>query len=657
MKVKSITFSKLSSYKGEVYLNFNGLNFVLLEGETGSGKSTIFDTISWILFDETIRGIKKSDWLNSSCNSGFGKLVLQDNNNEYTIFRERSKDGKVNLDILQNGISIKKESILETQKELEEKVLKCNFDLFRNSVMFGQNDVLVFTHGTDKERKDIIGKLLGFDEIDRCLSVCRNKMSLLQEEIDMKEKELISKEDYLSTFPDNLTEILIKKKEELNNKKKLKENIEIEVSELRNKLDAYQYKAEKNSLIKRIELKKLRLNSLIEDIAKLGSSSDSLKEEINKNRQILDKKRENYNFFLLEQQQIKRKMDSLLEKVKKIESLSEVCPYCLQIIPEEKKKVVLSELNKEFNLEKEKFDNLTEKIKTLNEEIVFLSSGITDLELKMNKISVMEITKNVLEEELNSLIKDCVEKYNNIEYEVIKNDEMDEINQSIQNKEKLLSEINDICFNLNKEIGIFEEKISQFKGITKEIEILKTNLNEKKNILNHLKYLEHLLSNKGIRNEILDLVIPFINNEVNSYLNDIFPLVQVNFLTSIKGKTVDVKKELTLEITDLLTKNSRTFKYWSGGEKMLISLAIRLALWKMIYQFSEKKFEILFLDEIFSCLDENYRDNVFNFLQKKQKEWNVPIIIIEHLPEIKEKFEQRIYVSKDENSGSVLVIQ
>ena len=52
--------------------------------------------------------------------------------------------------------------------EAIDEVVSMDYDVFVNSVMFGQNDAGKFLKGTDKIRKEMIIKLLHLENIDPC---------------------------------------------------------------------------------------------------------------------------------------------------------------------------------------------------------------------------------------------------------------------------------------------------------------------------------------------------------------------------------------------------------------------------------------------------------------------------------------------------------
>jgi len=656
MKIKNLTFCGLGSYIDKTSLDVAGNGLVLIEGENGSGKSSIFDIICWILFDETIRGVKKGDWINTFCSSGYGKLVLIDEDKEYKIFRERSKDGKVCLKVSVNGKDISGETIQETQKKLEEDVLKYSFDLFRNTVMFGQNDLLVFTYGTDRQRKDLIGQLLGFNEIDKCLATCRGKYILLHKEVELLENELKDKKNFLeSQSIEDLVLSLEKKKKDLEEFGSLKEGLIEEVGNFEKRLRQIEKEIEKNTLIEKIKSRKNDLSKIKEGIL-IEGDIDVLTKELDGYKNGLEGYNSEYNVIVSKKTYLTEKNNELSRKIKDIELLQDKCPYCLQDVDKDKKSVIVSKLESELAFVNEELVKLNKKENELQQKIRDLKSLISQLDLKIKNLLMLDTQRKFIEKEITLLENECISKYGSITPTVVDTGEKEVLEKKITSNKDELSKLDVIISNLSKEIGVLEEKINQFKHLAEEIKLKEQEALLKRKILKHLEYLEFLLSNKGVRNNILDLVIPFLNKEVNLYLQDIFPTISVSFSTTVKGKTVEEKRELGLVITDLLSSNSREFRYWSGGEKMLISLAIRLALWKMVYQFSEKRFEVLFLDEIFGCLDDEYKERVFDFLQKKQKEWNIPIFVVEHITDIKERFNRRIRVVKDDK-GSHLYIE
>jgi len=330
------------------------------------------------------------------------------------------------------------------------------------------------------------------------------------------------------------------------------------------------------------------------------------------------------------------------------------CPTCLQDIDEIKKAELVKDLQSKIEDSEKQIDSSGLVLAALVTNILKYSKDIKELFDLQVKHSKLLQSKKEYEEFIERLIKERdslsaiipiivgdevqTEELLKIQLRKIKN-EREEINLQIS--------------SLSREIGGYEEKLKTKKALEEEIIVNKKEIKDNYFILQHLSFLEELLSLKGVKNRILEHVIPFMQQETNNYLSVLLPNVALDIATIKQGKTT-LRQELTFNVKDLSSNIVRDFKGWSGGEKKLIALALRLGLWKMGFYYSKRKFEVLFLDEVFGALDEANRENTLTFLKTLQNQLNLPVIVVDHIQELKEEFSQIINFM-DSSKGCCIV--
>jgi len=658
MRIKSLSFSGLGGYRDKVEIDFTNIGLLLLDGKTGSGKSSILDTISWILFDNTLRGIKKSDWLNTYCKTGIGTLALIDDNKEIMIERKRMDNGNCFLSILEDGKDISERTVIETQDKIEKQILGFSFEVFRNSIMFGQNDLLVLTYGTDKDRKQIIGEILGFQEIDICLDKSRENFRVFKEEIDSLSMLLIDKEERLKGFEGITIDIINNKKSELDTLGKKKEEICINLESLKKLYNSYNQYNRLKELDAILTEKNTSLFVLKSEISKINI--EEINNKINYLQSQLTEFQEKEIFLRSNQEKLKNDCTNIVKKMNNIMSLEGICPTCYRPLDDLQK----SQIYESLNLEKDNIEfSLNEAIASriaCKESMEEISSELERILLQRETYESILQKYQVLDKEVTILTgeKQRLETFfssQGIDLSKIDQLNKDELEKEVGNKQLELNRLESSIKQLYVEIPLLESKLQEKSKLEEEIQLEREKIKEKVLLSKHLQFLIDQFSLKGVRNKILDEVIPFINQEVNNYLSELFPFVKVFLSTEVQGKTV-LKQELTFNVEDIYTGNIRDFRSWSGGEKMLLCLALRLALWRVLYCFREKRLEALFLDEVFGCLDEEYKEKVLQFLKNLQKELDIPIIVVEHLPDIKESFEQIISVEKTEKGSTISLL-
>jgi len=660
MKLTHLTFKGLGGYQGQVDLDLTSFELTLIRGVNGAGKSAILDTISWILFDETARSVKKFDWVNEMVKEGGGKIRLEDGARIYEIERKRDRTGKVFLrfDSQENGDrkDISAKTIQETQQLIEQK-LGFTYRVFRNSVMFGQGDLLDLALGTDKEKKEIIGDVLGFKEIDLCLSEVRKRMATLKEhefrvqtsfDVQSREFEMLSKISVseISLFRQK-QETLEKKVSALQGEeKKVSESLEqlLEQSKTKDQIKVLEESVslepalkEKFTLLREQEKKSAGLQN---QIAALNREREGMRDELQKHT--------------FQEDSLLKEVSNLERKNKAFLSIKGPCPTCHQTLSETKRKEVSQEFLVEIDKDKGELKKIGE-IKSLLQKT--LEGAVEELKVIEGNWSSIVITLKslpVIEKDLAE-VRESKKQLEELRKRVVP----PEVSTGIEGIQQRLTSLQEQIKSLladrvevTVKLSSLQESLQRKRKIGLELSELEKELSEISSDLKHLSFLENLFSLKGVRNKILENVIPFMEREVNSYLSMLFPGVSLTFSTERQGKTV-MRSEFTLNLKDLDTGVVRDFRAWSGGEKMLVSLALRFMLWKVSHLFSKNHLEVLFLDEIFGCLDESYREKVLEFLREQQRELQVPIFVVEHIPDVQEEFVQVLNIKKTEN-GSVV---
>ena len=157
----------LSFGDSEIVLNDNG--YTLVKGENnniddlatsnGSGKSSIWEAIAWVLTGDTIRGTKNV--VNMHTNEGtYVELEFDIDNNNYKIVR--SKDHKVfktNLKIYINGEDKSGKGIRDSEKLLSEYLPDLTSSLIGSVIILGQGLPQRFSNNTPSGRKEVLEKL------------------------------------------------------------------------------------------------------------------------------------------------------------------------------------------------------------------------------------------------------------------------------------------------------------------------------------------------------------------------------------------------------------------------------------------------------------------------------------------------------------------
>jgi len=294
---------------------------------------------------------------------------------------------------------------------------------------------------------------------------------------------------------------------------------------------------------------------------------------------------------------------STITKEHKFFTDNTVCPTCTQSIEES------------FRLNK--IDDVQTKAKELKE-------GFKDLE---NSIK----TEKDRERHFTKLTKEITK----LNHDISQNNTRISLNQrQIRDLENEVQTITEQFKNRNTE----HEKLTEFKtNLQKTIE----NLSFRKEEMINYDFAYSLLKDDGVKTKIIKKYLPFINQQVNRYLQKMD--FYINF-TLDESFSETVKSPIHEDFS---------YASFSEGEKMRIDLAL-LFTWREVARVKNSvNTNLLIMDEVFdSSLDGFGTEEFLKIIRYIIKDAN--IFIISHKSELNDKFESVITFDKIKGFSSIV---
>lgn len=207
------------------------------------------------------------------------------------------------------------------------------------------------------------------------------------------------------------------------------------------------------------------------------------------------------------------------------------------------------------------------------------------------------------------------------------------------------------------ELDLFrvQAKIEQAEKSAKETEERKKKLLSLQDELATALLLVDACSKKsGVPAFIIENAVPEIEDAANGMLDRMTDgKLELRFSMQEDSKTKKTVQE-TLRIKVSYYGEERGYETFSGAEKFIIDLSIRIALSKFLAHRAGTNMQLFVLDEGVSCADESNRDEIMDAIKSISGEFK-KILFVTHITELKDVFGQRIVVTKDSRGSHIRV--
>jgi len=227
VKPQRLIISAFGSYAGKTEIDFSEeqQGIFLITGDTGAGKTTIFDAITFALYGQTSGGERSGNMMRSQyakasaetyvelafCYNGESYIVRR--NPEYQL-EKTLKNGTVKLQKIASSVeltlsdgSVFPEKKAATDAKIE-AILGLTVEQFTQMVMIAQGDFLKLLYTKSDERKKIFSKLFQTDKYWRIQERLKYRSMQLDEQIE-ENKRAFSQEQARIIVPEELRQELL----------------------------------------------------------------------------------------------------------------------------------------------------------------------------------------------------------------------------------------------------------------------------------------------------------------------------------------------------------------------------------------------------------------------------------------------------------------
>ena len=157
---------------------------------------------------------------------------------------------------------------------------------------------------------------------------------------------------------------------------------------------------------------------------------------------------------------------------------------------------------------------------------------------------------------------------------------------------------------------------------------------------------------RGIQAMLIETALPQVEEEANALLGRMTDnRMHVKLETQRQRRSGRGEPIETLEIRISDELGPRSYELFSGGEAFRINLALRIALSKVLAHRKGAPLPTLFIDEGFGTQDAPGRERILDVINAIERDFE-KIIVITHLQDLKDAFQARIEVQKNEDGST-----
>lgn len=278
MKPLKLTMSAFGSYAGKNVIDFTGQQqgIFLITGDTGAGKTTIFDAITYALYNQTSGGERNGNMMRSQYarpeTETYVELEFLYRGQTYCVRRNPDykitktlKNGKIREQKVPHSVelTLPDGTVFPEKKNATDakiiEILGLTADQFSQIVMIAQGDFLKLLYTKSDERKMIFSKLFRTDIYWKIQENLRRKSMEMDERIQENDRAFEQEKSRIIPLPESeelpLDELVERLRERLKDALKEQNLRRANVEELNKKITKYE---EINKLF--VSLEKIRQN-------------------------------------------------------------------------------------------------------------------------------------------------------------------------------------------------------------------------------------------------------------------------------------------------------------------------------------------------------------------------------------------------------------
>ena len=371
VEFKKLSFCNIMSYGASgAEIDFQaGLNTI--KAANGSGKSSILDALTFVLFGKPYRDIKLSELVNTSNGKGL-EVTCEFKIGTDTYMIRRGLKPAV-FEIYKNGKEMDMLSTKKLNQDEIDKLLGINLRLFKNIVAVAVTNNRPFLSLPIGDKRALIENIFNIDVLGSMRKDVKKRKTVNNTELDLKTTErrgVVNSIEDNESYIENMRRYIASFNEVKDaNLKTIRENID-------------KYRKEIDRRTKNLAIAESKIKELTEEMGAIPDRSvgESLNLEIGKAQSVIDN------------------INNTLSRLKK----SRLCPVCNSPLDEgHARKHIEGMLAEKKAMEKETLPGLMERYRAYSDTVKTYQEKQSFIQTIRDKARTEEITRSTLETELN----------------------------------------------------------------------------------------------------------------------------------------------------------------------------------------------------------------------------------------------------------------
>ena len=579
-------------------------------GPNGTGKSTIWDGLSWCLYGQSVRGLKASD------------IVSWDSSQVTAVSTYLLIDGLPHVITRTQAPNLLKITYPDNQTKIVvqadiDKLIGINFKAFLFSVIFGQFNQ-VFFDLSSAEKLSVFNDVLDLGTWDRAAIKARELASAADSECSQYRQQLSRLEGNLEARKVNKIKILdqLKAAEDLKDIKHQQLIFTIERS-TKNLNDSNEKLTQKKF-----------------DLETLKAKRDALKTRQLGQQKNYDQSVQSVNYLAVKSEETEKAYDLLVKKKNKILTIDEEvnrCPVCYQTISGETRDQLESDISKEIL--KRRVD--LSEMKTQHEEQTVI--------LGQNRLLLNESI-----EKYDRSVERVAEAQYQIHHliDMVRRDK-----ESIKATHVLIDTNSKMTKTLEDDLIIESSMINDLK---KETERYQSSLDESEGeYLTNLDWVQHF---KKVKLFVVEKALKELEIETNNCLTELgLGNWKIEFVTEFVNRSNMVTNKFEVMIKPEGRSDVVRWENFSGGETQRLRIAGAIGLANLIRSRSGFNSNIEAWDEPTAHMSVEGVNDLLLFLSERSKIYKKQIWLVDHRSFDNGIFDGEVLIQK-ELTGSKIII-